>query len=297
MVEKNTPSRIGFNILNYGFMFLFAVACFLPFWHVLMCSISEPRLLMANSGLVLWPLGKPTLDGYKMVLQNKDIWSGYGNTFVYVFSTAVLGTFMTALAGFLISRKNFKLTKPLTIFIVFTMIFSAGTIPTYMVVRSLGMLNTRWAIIVPSLMNAYYVIMMKSAFDQLSPSYEEAARLDGAGPLAILFRVLLPMVKPTLVVIIMFTVIMQWNSWYSASIYLPRARDMWPLQLFMREALINNDTSKLVTTAGEANAMVNMTGNLVKYCVTMVGTAPILLAYPFAQKYFVKGVTMGGVKE
>lgn len=297
MVEKNTPSRIGFNILNYGFMLLFAVVCFLPFWHVLMCSISEPRLLMANSGLVLWPLGKPTLDGYKMVLQNKDIWSGYGNTFVYVFSTAVLGTFMTALAGFLISRKNFKLTKPLTIFIVFTMIFSAGTIPTYMVVRSLGMLNTRWAIIVPSLMNAYYVIMMKSAFDQLSPSYEEAARLDGAGPLAILFKVLLPMVKPTLVVIIMFTVIMQWNSWYTASIYLPRARDMWPLQLFMREALINNDTSKLVTTAGEANAMVNMTGNLVKYCVTVVGTAPILLAYPFAQKYFVKGVTMGGVKE
>lgn len=297
MVEKNTPSRIGFNILNYGFMLLFAVVCFLPFWHVLMCSISEPRLLMANSGLVLWPLGKPTLDGYKMVLQNKDIWSGYGNTFVYVFSTALLGTFMTALAGFLISRKNFKLTKPLTIFIVFTMIFSAGTIPTYMVVRSLGMLNTRWAIIVPSLMNAYYVIMMKSAFDQLSPSYEEAARLDGAGPLAILFRVLLPMVKPTLVVIIMFTVIKQWNSWYTASIYLPRARDMWPLQLFMREALINNDTSKLVTTAGEANAMVNMTGNLVKYCVTVVGTAPILLAYPFAQKYFVKGVTMGGVKE
>ena len=297
MVEKNTPSRIGFNILNYGCMLLFAVVCFLPFWHVLMCSISEPRLLMANSGLVLWPLGKPTLDGYKMVLQNKDIWSGYGNTFVYVFSTALLGTFMTALAGFLISRKNFKLTKPLTIFIVFTMIFSAGTIPTYMVVRSLGMLNTRWAIIVPSLMNAYYVIMMKSAFDQLSPSYEEAARLDGAGPLAILFKVLLPMVKPTLVVIIMFTVIMQWNSWYTASIYLPRARDMWPLQLFMREALINNDTSKLVTTAGEANAMVNMTGNLVKYCVTVVGTAPILLAYPFAQKFFVKGVTMGGVKE
>ena len=297
MVEKNTPSRIGFNILNYGCMLLFAVVCFLPFWHVLMCSISEPRLLMANSGLVLWPLGKPTLDGYKMVLQNKDIWSGYGNTFVYVFSTALLGTFMTALAGFLISRKNFKLTKPLTIFIVFTMIFSAGTIPTYMVVRSLGMLNTRWAIIVPSLMNAYYVIMMKSAFDQLSPSYEEAARLDGAGPLAILFKVLLPMVKPTLVVIIMFTVIMQWNSWYTASIYLPRARDMWPLQLFMREALINNDTSKLVTTAGEANAMVNMTGNLVKYCVTVVGTAPILLAYPFAQKYFVKGILLGSVKE
>ena len=99
-----------------------------------------------------------------------------------------------------------------------------------------------------------------------------------------------------MVVIIMFTVITQWNSWYTASIYLPRARDKWPLQLFMREMLIQNDTSKIVTSSGEANAAVNMTGNLVKYCVTVVGTAPILLAYPFAQKYFVTGITLGGVK-
>ena len=297
MIEKNTPSRIGFNILNYGFMLLFAVVCFIPFWHVVMCSISEPRLLMANAGLVVRPLGNPTVDGYKLVLQNKDIWSGYLNTFIYVLSSAVLGTAMTSLAGYLVSRKSFKLVKPLIVFIVFTMIFSAGTIPTYMVVRNLDMLNTRWSIIIPSLMNAYYIIMMKSAFDQLSPSYEEAARLDGAGPLITLFRVLLPMVKPTLVVIVMFTVIMQWNSWYTASIYLPRARGLWPLQLFMQEILINNDTSKIVTNAKDAKAMVNMTGNLVKYCATVVGTAPILLAYPFGQKYFVKGVTMGGVKE
>jgi len=297
MIERNTPSRIGFNILNYSFMALFALVCLVPFWHVLMCSISGPRLLMANTGLVLWPLGEPTLEGYKMVLENQEIWSGYLNTIIYVIATAVLGTFMTAMAGYLVSRKNFKLAKPLTIFIMFTMIFSAGTIPTYMVVRNLGMLNTRWSIIIPTLINAYYVIMMKSAFDQLSPSFEEAARIDGAGPLTILFRVLLPMVKPTLVVIIMFTVIMQWNSWYQASIYLPRARNMWPLQLFMREMLINNDTSKIVTTAGEANAMVNMTGNLVKYCVTVVGTLPILLAYPFAQRHFVTGATLGGVKE
>ncbi len=297
MIERNTPSRIVFNIINYTLMIGFGLACFLPFWHVLMCSISDPRLLMGNSGLVLWPLGRPTLEGYKLVLKNPDIWSGYLNTIIYVVAATVAGTVLTALAGYLVSRKNFKLAKPLALFIMFTMIFSGGTIPLYMVVRSLGMLNSRWSIIIPTLMNAYYVIMMKSAFEQISPAYEEAARIDGAGPLTILFKVLLPMVMPTLVVIIMFTVIMQWNSWYQASIYLPRARDMWPLQLFMREVLINNDTSRIVTSGNEANAMVNMTGNLVKYCVTVVGTAPILLAYPFAQKYFVKGVTMGGVKE
>lgn len=297
MIERNTPSRVLFCILNYGLMIGFGFLCVLPFWHVLMCSISDPRLLMGNAGLVLWPLGKPTLEGYKLVLHNPDIWSGYLNTFLYVIATAVVGTVFTALAGYLVSRKNFKLAKPLALFIMFTMIFSGGTIPLYMVVRNLGMLNTRWSIIIPSLMNAYYVIMMKSAFEQISPAYEEAARIDGAKPLTILFKVLLPMVMPTMVVIIMFTVIMQWNSWYQASIYLPKMRNLWPLQLFMREVLINNDTSRIVTSGSEANAMVNMTGNLVKYCVTVVGTAPILLVYPFAQKYFVKGVTMGGVKE
>ena len=296
MIEKRTVSRTIFNIFNYGFMILFGLACLLPVWHVVMASISDPRLLMGSSGLLLKPLGTPTFEGYKLVFQNAQIWSGYLNTIIYVLFTTVVGTIMTALAGYLVSRKTFKLAKPLTLFIMFTMIFSAGTIPTYMLVRNLHMLNTRWAIMIPGLMNAYYIIIMKSAFEQLPPSYEEAAKLDGATPMTILFRILLPMVKPTLAVIAMFTVIMQWNSWYQASIYLPRARDLWPLQLFMREMLINNDTSKIVTTANEANAMVNMTGNLVKYCVTIVGTAPILLAYPFAQKYFVKGITLGGVK-
>ncbi len=296
MIEKKTTSRIIFNIFNYGFMILFALACILPVWHVVMSSISDPRLLMASSGLLLKPLGEITLEGYKMVFENKQIWTGYLNTIIYVLFTTVAGTILTALAGYLISRKGFKLAKPITLFIMFTMIFNAGTIPTYMLVRNLGFLNTRWAIMIPGLMNAYYIIIMKSAFDQLPPSYEEAAKLDGATPMTILFRILLPMVKPTLAVIAMFTVIMQWNSWYTASIYLPRARNLWPLQLFMRELLINNDTSKIVTNAAEANAMVNMTGNLVKYCVTVVGTAPILLAYPFAQKYFVKGITLGGVK-
>lgn len=278
-------------------MVFFAAACFLPLWHVLMASVSDPRLLMGSAGLLLKPLGEITMKGYELVMQSRDILTGYINTLLYVVAVAVAGSFLTAIAGFLISRKNFKPAKPLTVFIMFTMMFSGGIIPTYMVVRGLGLLNTRGAVILPGLMNAYFIIMMKSSFEQLSGSYEESAKLDGAGPLVILFRILLPLVKPTIVVIIMFTVITQWNSWYSASIYLPKRRDLWPLQLFMREMLIQNDTSKIVTSSEEANAMVKMTGNLVKYCVTIVGTLPILCAYPFAQRYFVTGVTLGGVKE
>ena len=296
MIEKRTVSRMVFNIFNYGLLAIFTLLCIMPVWHVVMASISNPRLLMGSSGLLLAPLGQATGEGYKLVFQNDSILIGYGNTIFYVIICAILSTVLTSIAGYLVSRKDFKLAKPLTLLIMFTMMFNAGTIPTYMLIRSLGMLNTRWAIIIPGLMSAYYVIMIKSAFEQLSPAYEESAKLDGASPVIILFRIMLPLILPSLVVIIMFTVIGQWNSWYPASIYLPRARDKWPLQMFMREMLIQNDTSKIVATAGEANAAADMTGNLVKYSVTVVGTAPILLAYPFAQKYFVTGITLGGVK-
>ena len=296
MIEKRTPSRLVFNVFNYGFMIIFALLCIMPVWHVVMASLSNPRLLMGASGILVKPLGKVTLEGYGMVLQNRNILVGYGNTIFYVLFTSVFGTILTAIAGYLVSRTDFKLAKPLTLFIMSTMIFSAGTLPTYMVIRNMGMLNTRWAILVPGLMNAYYIIIMKSAFEQLPMSFEESAKLDGANSLTILFKILMPMVKTTLAVVVMFTVIMQWNSWYPASIYLVKARDKWPLQLFMRDLLVKNDASKIVTNANDANAAINMAGNLVKYCVTVVGTAPILLAYPFAQKYFVSGITLGGVK-
>jgi len=296
MVERTTKSRIAFCILNYGLMIAFGFLCIIPIWHVVMASVSDPRLLMSASGIIFAPLGQPTLDGYGMVLSNAAILEGYMNTLIYVVVNAAAGTFLTAIAGFLVSRKNFRLAGPLTLFIMFTMIFNGGLIPTYMVIRSLGIINTRLAIILPALMNAYYIIVMKSAFEQLPAAYEESAKLDGAGPCRILFQILLPLVKPTLVVIIMFSVIGQWNSWYPASIYLPRVREKWPLQLIMRSLLIQNDISKLVTSSSDANHIVNMTGNLVKYCVTVVGTLPILVAYPFAQRYFVTGITLGGVK-
>ena len=296
MVEKTTKSRIAFCALNYGLLVVFGFICLIPLWHVLMASVSEPRLRMASSGILFAPLGKATLEGYGIVLSNSAVIEGYGNTLLYVAVNAIVGTFLTAIAGFLVSRKNFRLAKPLTAFIMFTMIFNGGLIPSYMVIRGLGLINTRWAIILPALMNAYFIIVMKSSFEQLPAAYEESAKLDGAGPVRILFQILLPLVKPTLVVVIMFAIIGQWNSWYPASIYLPRVREKWPLQLIMRSLLIQNDVSKLLTSSNDANHVINMTGNLVKYCVTIVGTLPILVAYPFAQRYFVTGITLGGVK-
>lgn len=295
MVEKLTPGRVIFNILNYGFMILFGIACVLPLWHVLMASVSDPRMLMSASGILFRPLGDITMDGYRMVLANPSIITGYINTILYVLITTVIMIAGSVIGGFLLSRRELKLKGLLAIFLLITMMFGGGMIPSYMVIKGLGILNTRWAEILPGCMNAFYIMMMKSAFDQLSPSYEESAKLDGAGPLTIMVRILLPMLQANVAVIVMFNVIMQWNSWFNASIYLPKSRDLWPLALYMREVLINNDTAKMASSL-DAEQAADYTANLVKYCVTVVGTLPLLCAYPFAQKYFVAGVQMGGVK-
>ena len=295
MIEKNSVSRIIFCICNYGFFILFSIICILPIWHVVMASFSDPRVLMGTSGLVLKPLGEATLEGYKLVLSNMAILKGYLNTFLYVAWVAIAGTALTTLAGFLISRNDFLLAKPLSLFILFTMMFSGGLIPSYMVIRQLGMINTRWALMLPGITNAFYIMMISGSLKALPASYEESAKLDGAGPVTIMVKILLPLIKANLAVVVMFNVIGMWNSWYPASIYLPRARELWPLQLVMREMLIENDMKSVITSSDTKNA-VDYVANLCKYCVTVVGTLPILCAYPFAQKYFVAGVQLGGVK-
>ena len=296
MIEKKGISRILFCILNYGFMAGFAVICILPIWHVIMASFSDPRELMGTAGLILKPVGQATLEGYKLILDNISVWRGYLNTFIYVIWVAVVGTALTALAGFLISRKDFMLARPLTLIILFTMMFSGGLIPSYMVIKQLGMINSRLALMIPGITNAFYIMMVSGSLKSLPSSYEESAKLDGAGPVTVLVHILLPLIKANLAVVIMFNVIGMWNSWYPASIYLPRARELWPLQLVMREMLIENDMKAVITSA-DTKGSVDFVANLAKYCVTVVGTLPILLAYPFVQKYFVAGVQLGGVKE
>ncbi|MCL1819681.1 MAG: carbohydrate ABC transporter permease [Oscillospiraceae bacterium] len=294
MVENRSISRIFFNVFNVAFMILLCFVCVAPIWHVLMASVSDPRALMNARGLLWTPEGQMTFRGYQLVFKNNSILTGYINTLIYVGAITLVGTLLTMIAGFVLSRRT-KLRTPLTIFVLFTMMFNGGLIPSFMVNLQLGIVNTRWAIILPGLMNAFYIIIMKSSFEQLPASFEESAKLDGAGPFTIMVRILAPLVKATIAVIMMFIIVMQWNSWFPASIYLQKSRELWPLQLYMREILVQNDTARILSGTDALRAA-DMTSNLVKYCVTIVGTIPILLVYPFAQKYFVKGVTLGGVK-
>jgi len=293
MVEKLTPSRAIFNVLNVILIAIFCVVCFAPIWHVAMSSISDPRMLMMSTGINWRPIGPTQWRAYQMVLNNRGILVGYVNTIVYVTSFTLLGLALTAIAGYVLSCKS-KLRVPIMIMIVFTMMFSGGLIPSYIVNMSLGLIDNRLSVIIPGATNAFFIIIMKNAFEQLPESFAESGKLDGAGPLKIMVYILLPMVKATIAVLALFLIMMKWNSWFHEAIYLARSRDLWPLQLVMREILVQQDVTTV--TAGEAAAMANLMVQPIRHAVTIVGTIPVLFVYPFIQKYFVAGVTLGGVK-
>jgi len=293
MVEKLTVSRVIFNILNYGLIALFCIVCLAPIWHVFMSSISDPRQLMMSTGINWTPLGDIQWRAYEMVLANRGIIIGYVNTVIYVTSFTVLGLILTAIAGYVLSYKT-KLRVPLMIMILFTMMFSGGLIPQYIINMSLGLIDNRLAVIIPGATNAFFIIIMKNAFEQLPDSFAESAKVEGAGPLRIMWSIMLPLVKPTFAVLALFLIMMKWNSWFHEAIYLPRSRDLWPLQLVMREILVQQDVSTV--TEGEAAAMANLMVQPIRHAVTIVGTIPVLFVYPFIQKYFVAGMTLGGVK-
>lgn len=302
MVERRTASNWVFDIFNYLFLAIIALICLYPMLHVFWGSFSDPRLLTAHTGLLLHPLGH-TNRGYEIVFNNPNIWSGYANTLFYVIVGTVSRTLMTMLGAYVLVQKDFMPRKPMMMMFVFTMYFSGGMIPDYLLVTKLHMLNTRWAIIVPSLISTWNMIILKTAFAQVPPSLEESARLDGAGDMTILFRIILPAVKASLAVIIMYYAVGEWNSWFTAAIYLPGRRDLYPLQLFLREILISYSASGNAAEAAagasgsDADAIEALIEDVVRYCTICVATIPILCIYPFVQKYFVKGVMMGSIKE
>jgi len=304
VVERKTFSNYLFDIFNYILLALIGLVSLYPMLHVLFGSFSDPRLLVQHTGPLLHPLGFITR-GYEVVFQNPNIWTGYGNTIFYVVVGTLLRTFMTMLGAYVLSQKDFMPRKILMMMCVFTMYFGGGMIPGYLLVSKLGMLNTRWAMLIPSLIGTWNMIIMKTAFMAVPASLEESARLDGAGDMTILFRIILPTTKATLAVIIMYYAVGEWNSWFTAAIYLPARRDLFPLQLFLREILIGYSQAGNMTEAalsagggaGEADIIEALLEEVIRYCTICVATIPILCVYPLVQKHFVKGVMMGSVKE
>lgn len=293
MKMKKSTGEYVFEGFNFILMLVLIVITLYPFWYVITCSLSDSNNLVGDKGLMLWPKGF-SLDAYEMVLKNPKIASGYRNTLIIV----VLGTFinvlMTSLGAFVLSRKDFAIKKVMTVMIIITMYFSGGMIPTYLVVyKYLRMGDTLWALILPVAISTYNLIIMRTNFQEIPASLEEAAKIDGANDIVVLFRIILPLSLPILAVMVLFYGVAHWNSWFSALIYI-RTPKLYPLQLRLREILLLNDSQNM-SAGANASDKFNV-GEGIRYATIMVATVPILLVYPFVQKYFVKGMMIGAVK-
>ena len=283
-----------FMFANTLLLALLTLVFLYPMWYCLMASFSDPGRLLSNYGMLLRPLGF-SLAGYKAVFINRSIWIGYANTLFYVIAGTALNMLLTILGAYTLSRRNLLLRMPLSLLLVITMYVDAGIIPNFLLVRELGLYNSRWAILLTSGVTTYNLIVMRTAFSQVSRSLEEAAMIDGAKDVHLLTKVLLPVSKATLAVIVLFYAVGHWNAWFSASIYL-RDREKFPLQMYLREIHMAASASATSETASSIDGFFYLE-ELVKYCTIVVSTVPILCIYPFVQKYFVQGIMLGSLKE
>ncbi len=294
MKIKKSPGRIIFLIFLYIFLTVLGVIFLAPVWHVIMASFSQADILSTHAGLVVWPLGTPTVGGYKIVLSSPNILTGYANTAFYVIVGTIISTVLTIMGAYAFSRKRFAKRNFFMLFLSFTMLFNGGMVPTYMVVRNLGMYNSRWAVIIPSAISMFNMIILRTAFADVPEALEESARIEGANEWTIMTRIIVPLSKATIAVIVLYYAVGLWNSWFPAMIYL-KDREKYPLQLILREILLLNDTA-VMTNSADAVKNVQTERKLVKYTTIIVSTVPIMCFYPFIQKYFTKGVMIGAVK-
>lgn len=288
MVEKLSPADQIVNVIIIILCGLIAFCCVVPMWHVLMSSISDGKTLMTHEGLAWLPVGKATLDGYKYLFSDSSVITGYVNSLIYTVCATALGFFVSATAGYALSRDT-KLKKFMILFQMFTLMFNGGMVPTYMVIRKLGWVGTRWALIIPGCTNAMFTIMMMNAFNSVPKEMYEAARIDGASHFCTLFKVMLPQAMNLGAVVILNNVIMQWNAWFNASIYVPNDRELWPLQLVIKQLTADNANFL-------RNANPNYSRYLLQYAVIIAAILPIIIALPFFQDKLEKGVITGGVK-
>ena len=267
---------------------LAAFICVIPIWHVMMSSVSDGKLLLSHKGTVITPVGDVNFGGYQLLFRDSSVMLGYLNTLIYVVTGTLLGVLMNIVGGYILSR-NTKLKGVMTLFVIITTMFSGGTVPTYMVIRTLGMTGTRWSLIIPGATNAMFMLLVMNAFASIDKAYIEAAEIDGAGHLTTMFRVVFPQAKGMVLVTAINTAILRWNSWFEASIYVPTDKSRWPLQLFVRQL-----TSEGMEFLKVRNP--NYDKYLIQYAAIIISTLPILIALPFFIKKLEKGMVLGGVK-
>ena len=289
MIKSKSTKFGDFVIVAVCIVLIFV--CLLPMLNVLARSLSDTRYLIRNE-VTLWPKGL-NFEAYKTVLKNERFVHSLWYTALLTVGCTLLSLFMTVICAYPLTYDKLKGRKFLNGFIVFTMYFSAGMIPHYVMLSNMGMLETVWVLVIPSCLSVYNMIIMRSSFYSVPESLREAAEIDGAGPIRILVQVYLPLSKPVLATLALFYAVGRWNGFSDALLYIKKTRDLYPIQLYLYNILQNASSGE--AAAQEGFAMPGLSETL-KMASVMFATVPILLVYPWLQRYFVSGVTIGAVK-
>ncbi len=291
-IRKSAGERV-FDSLNYLFLGMLVFTMAYPFWYLFALSLANPGAV-ALSKVYFWP-GAVTLQAYQQVF--KSVYIYYG--FFWSITRTVLGTAIAVVLGFnfafVLSKKSFPNRGFWTALLVFTMFFSGGLIPEYLNVQSLGMVDTVWALVLPGCISAYNIVIMRNFIQSLPDSLEESARIDGANDILILYKIIVPLSLPIIATISLWTAVGHWNAWFDGMIYI-RTPEKQILQVTLRRVVLEG-SSQLVSLAGETEQQKNLLANeTIKAAMVIVTTLPILIVYPFIQKYFVKGIMIGSLK-
>jgi len=285
-MKKIKVEDLVLDIIIYTTLTLLTIVCAYPVWYVIVASFSNTTDLALNQGLLLWPR-EFDFGGYMLVFRDKSIVQGFINSVLVLVLSLPINIVLTLFCGYFLSCTNMFWKKILVNIIMFTMMFHGGMIPAYLNVRDLGLYNTIWALVLPGALSVYNAVICKTAIEGVPDSLKESAYIDGASDWVIIFKIIMPLIKATLAVLLMYYGVAHWNAWFNASIYLKEER-LLPLQNIIRNLLISNS----VADADDFNAY----AETIKYSAIVVSTVPIMCVYPFLQKHFTKGIMIGAVK-
>ena len=281
-----------FVVINSAILICLCFVTLYPIWYVLCASLTSNTYLVSHPGIMLWP-HEVTFGAYKMAFSHPLLLSGYKNTLLILAVSLPINILMTLFAGYFMASKDVMFKPLIQGLIMFTMFFSGGMIPAYLNIRSLGLYNSFWALVLPGALSVYNSIICKTAIESVPEALKESAYIDGANDVIILFKIIVPLIKATLAVLLLYYGVGHWNAWFNASIYL-KDNEKLPIQNIMRAILIAN--SNVLNSAAAENDQVNQFAEAIKYSTIILTTVPVLCIYPFIQKYFVKGVMIGAVK-
>ncbi len=285
---KRSTGSIVFDVINITVLILLAVTTLYPFWDSLIVSLSTVGSYY-NSTVHLWP-GEWSLEPYRYMLSQASLWTAYKNTIIVTLGGTAINMVLTIMGAYVLSKKDLKGRRVLMFLLVFTMMFTGGIIPTYIIVDTLRLTNTLWAMVLPTAISTYNLIILRGFFYGLPAEIEESALIDGCNDIGVLFKIVIPISKPGIMTIALFYAVDHWNNFFSAVMYITN-RAKWPLQLFLRSMLFESEAS--FSSGGDSLFLL---GQPMKMAAVMVAIIPIMCFYPFFQKHFTKGVMSGAVK-